>query len=76
MGFKFENGSKMKDKVTGLEGTITGRADYITGCRQYSLQPPLKEGDVPPAVWLDEDRLELAGTKGAAGFKKEGGSDG
>lgn len=29
-------GRKVRDKVTGFEGIVTGRATYLTGCDQYS----------------------------------------
>jgi hypothetical protein len=58
-GFKIENGAKVKDSVTGFAGTVTGRAEYITGCRQYLVVPAMKKGgkEYPTGSWLDEDRL-------------------
>lgn len=50
-----------KDKVTGFEGIITARAQYLTGCDQYSLQPPAKDGDVKAGQWFDEYRIEIIG---------------
>lgn len=49
----------MNDKVTGFTGTVTGRVEYLTGCRQYLVQPRVGEkGKYPDAHWFDEDRLE------------------
>lgn len=50
-----------KDKVTGFTGTITGRAQYLTGCDQYNLVPPVKDGKLEPAQWFDEGRIEIVG---------------
>lgn len=54
-------GQKAKDKVTGFEGIITGRAQYLYGCDQYCLVPPAKEGEIKRAEWFDEGRLEITG---------------
>jgi len=52
-------GAKVKDKITGFTGTVTGRTEYITGCAQYLVQPPIdKEGKFVDARWIDEDRLD------------------
>lgn len=55
--FKYEKGLQGRDSVTGFVGRITGRADYLTGCRQYLLEG-LAQG-APTANWIDEDRLEV-----------------
>lgn len=61
--FKFENGVEVKDKVTGFTGKITGRVEYLTGCNQYIVQPPIKnDGEFTSGIWLDEHRLEQIGT--------------
>ena len=52
-------GSKVKDKITGFEGFATGKASYITGCDQYLVQPPTKDGDFKEGRWFDEGRLEV-----------------
>jgi hypothetical protein len=55
--FKFELGLKVKDIITGFSGVITGRCEYLTGCRQYSISSnKLHSGDIKQ-VWFDEDRL-------------------
>jgi hypothetical protein len=54
------NGDKVKDKITGFEGTVTGRVEYITGCNQLLVQPSSKDGtEMPKSSWIDEDRCEL-----------------
>ncbi|MNG03272.1 hypothetical protein D3C84_863440 [compost metagenome] len=50
-----------KDKVTGFTGTITGRAQYLTGCDQYTLVPQVKDGKLESAQWFDEGRIEVIG---------------
>lgn len=67
MDFKFENGTKVKDQITGFTGVITGRADYITGCNTYLLTPgsdPKSElTEYPKTHWIDEARLKVISDK-------------
>ncbi len=53
-------GDKARDSLTGFSGTVTGIADYFTGCSQASLQPLIPEGgDYKGPSWFDVDRLEV-----------------
>lgn len=62
--FKFQYGDKVKDFVSGFKGTITGRAEYMTGCRQYVVAPPVgKDGTFREGIWIDEDRLKVVSKK-------------
>lgn len=54
-------GVKGKDKITGLEGIITGRAQYLYGCDQYCINAPAKEGKLGDSQWFDEGRIEVIG---------------
>jgi len=58
--FKFENGVKVKDAVTGLTGIINGAVIWLNGCIQYSVQPRAKSGETkkPGSWWIDEEQLE------------------
>jgi len=53
-------GKKAKDKVTGLEGIVTGKAVYLYGCTQYCVVPLAENGKVEGA-WFDEGRIEIIG---------------
>lgn len=57
--FKYELGSKAKDKITEFEGIITARCEYLTGCNQYCITPQAERGDYKDSVYIDEDRIEL-----------------
>lgn len=61
--FKYDHGVELKDTITGYKGTVTGRADYITGCNQYLLQPKIKAGEFKEGTWWDEDRLVKTSAK-------------
>lgn len=51
-------GQKVQDKITGFEGVVTGRAEFLTGCTQCVVVPPVdKKGAHREAVWFDEQRL-------------------
>lgn len=62
--FKFELGSEAVDTITGFKGRLTGRVQYITGCNQYVVSPPVdSDGKHRDAHWVDEDRLQLTEAK-------------
>lgn len=54
-------GKKLRDKITGFEGIAIGHCRYITGCDQYGLVPPMRDGKIEPSQWFDEGRLEVVG---------------
>jgi hypothetical protein len=55
--FKIALGKKVKDSITGFAGIVTGRVEYLTGCRQYVVASKSKGGKTGDAMWFDEDRL-------------------
>lgn len=56
--FKFELGVTLKSVIHGYEGVAVARAELITGCNQYMVQPGLdKDGKIMDAYWLDEHAL-------------------
>ena len=59
--FKFELGFKAKDSITGFEGVIGGRTEYLTGCVHYGIMPQkLKpDGGTCDWEWFDESRVIL-----------------
>lgn len=64
--FKFALGDTARDVITGLQGVVTGRCEYLTGCTQYLVQPPGadKQGQPKGSHWVDEGKLDaVAGKK-------------
>jgi hypothetical protein len=58
--FRFSNGDKVEDLVTGFKGIITGSAYYLTGCNQYCVAAKAKdEFSEATVTWYDEGRLNL-----------------
>jgi hypothetical protein len=56
-----EMGVLAKDKVTGFQGIVIGKADYLFGCTQICLTPPVKEQEIKESHWFDEGRIEVLG---------------
>ncbi len=66
--------STVRDKVTSFSGMVIGRAEYMTGCRQYLVQPrggdPAKK---PESEWFDEARLLIVEDVAEKGTPETGG---
>jgi len=56
-----ELGKKAKDKITGFEGILVTRAQYITGCDQYAICPKAKDGEIFDYQYFDESRIKVTG---------------
>jgi hypothetical protein len=57
-----ELGDQVRDKVTGFKGIVTGKAQYLTGCKQVMVTPKVgDDGKYVDACWLDVDRVEVLG---------------
>lgn len=58
--FKFSNGDKVVDRLTGFSGIITAVVEYLNGCIRYQIQPPINEkGEYRESVIIDEQQLDL-----------------
>lgn len=59
--FKFDLGVRARDTLTGFEGIIVYRTQWITNCNVYGIQPEKldKEGTVKESHQFDEARVEL-----------------
>lgn len=64
-------GEKVKDQISGFTGIVTGKAEYITGCVQYLIQPQSEENDYKEAQWIDEHRLIIIKGQGIKLVKQE-----
>lgn len=55
-------GHTYKDKITGFQGIATCVANYITGCNQVLIGPPMApDGTFRESHWFDEQRLDDTG---------------
>lgn len=58
--FLIELGKIAKDKITGFEGVITARCEFLTGCNRYCIQPTtLKDGRPIESIYFDEAQIEV-----------------
>jgi hypothetical protein len=56
--FTHELGLRAKDKITGFEGIITSRCEFLTGCNRYCIQPTeLKDGKPIDGIYFDEAQI-------------------
>lgn len=54
-----------RDTVTGFAGTIVGHIEYLTGCNQALLVPPVdKDGKLVDGQWFDVQRVAVDFHKG------------
>ena len=60
MSFKFENGQIIRDKISGFEGTIVAKVEYLNGLKNYLIIAKAKtEMSKPESDWIAENQLEL-----------------
>ena len=73
--FKYELGVELKDRLTGYQGIVVGRTEYLNGCHRYSLQSRQLNKDNKPAEWeaFDEMQLDPVGGVEVIGQQKTGG---
>lgn len=71
-----ELGDWVRDRVTGVEGVVSGVHQYLTGCARVSIQPQAVDGKVPEVVGADVLTVEVLGAgrvKAFAGARATGG---
>ncbi len=53
-------GSKVRDKVTGFTGIATAKIEYLNGCIQICIKPPVdKNNKMPDVEYVDIDQIEI-----------------
>lgn len=59
-------GQRVRDEITGFEGTATARAEYLNGCIQYCVQPTeLEKGQMIESQYIDVGQLKIVKEKKA-----------
>ena len=74
--FKFDLGVPVRDKITGFEGVVVFRSQWLHNCNTYGVQPTeLKDGAPQKREIFDEPQLELVSAEPAfeESKKKTGG---
>jgi hypothetical protein len=74
MSFKFSLGTRARDRISGYEGTIIARTEWLNGCKRYTLQAHgLKDGKPADSWACDEQDIDLIETAAAAEAAPTGG---
>lgn len=56
---RFTLGDSARDRVSGFEGVLIARVEFLNGCTRYELQPPVDEkGKHVDPRYFDEEQLE------------------
>jgi len=60
MAKKIGLGDKVKDRITGFDGIVVCRAEWLNGCVRFTVQPTkLKDGRAIDTDCFDENQLVL-----------------
>lgn len=52
-------GTRVRDRITGFSGVVTGYVQYISGCNQVLVNPGVdKDGKLMDGNWFDVQRVE------------------
>lgn len=72
-GFVFALGDRVKDRVSGFEGIVFHRSEWLTNCNTYGVKPTKldKEGKPCDSVVFDEPMLELVSKNTHSGISPE-----
>jgi hypothetical protein len=63
-------GDRVKDRVTGFQGIVVARSEYLHGCRRVGVQSEkLEEGKPTEAQWFDEPQVDVVKPAVHAGFE-------
>jgi len=70
-----ELGFKVRDIVSGIEGIVTARVEYLNGCVQYCVNSKVdKDGNMPKSHYIDDGQLEIVDEGVSVRQSKTGGS--
>jgi hypothetical protein len=65
-------GSRVRDRVTKFEGTMTGHAKHLTGCDTVCITPTVdSDGRTRSNEWFDIERVEEIDEFQPCGFAPE-----
>lgn len=54
-------GKHVTDLITGFKGVVVGHVEYLSGCNQCLVVPPVdKDGKLQEGQWFDDQRLKLS----------------
>lgn len=59
MSAKFKLGARVRDKLSGIEGTIIAYVFHLSGCQHVEIEPDPVDGKRSDIVYLPEERFDL-----------------
>lgn len=75
-GFKFKLGDKVRDEITGFEGIVVVRSQWLNNCNTYGVQPTrLKDGVPQERQSFDEPQLTIVTKKVHKENRRTGGPE-
>jgi hypothetical protein len=68
-------GDIAKDSITGFQGVVVGRTEWLNGCARIGLQPQSlnKDGKPIEVEWFDETQCTLISSKKHQAKRETGG---
>lgn len=55
-------GQRVRDRISGLEGVVIARTEWLYGCARITVQPQdTKDGKPAETYTLDEPQIEILG---------------
>lgn len=67
-------GDVARDTITGFEGVVVARTEWLNGCRRLTIQPQaLHDGKPIDSTTFDEPQLALIRSAGARAEPQTGG---
>jgi hypothetical protein len=76
MKFKFQIGDRVRDEITGFEGIVTLRSQWLNNCNTYGVQPiALKDGVPQERAHFDEPQLVIVEAKVISRHQTTGGPE-
>lgn len=61
MNTEIELGKEAKDVITGFNGIITAKVNYLYGCTQYGIVPKVSKTGKREIEYFDEGRIRIIG---------------
>jgi hypothetical protein len=52
-------GQKVRDIVSGAEGVVVAKTEYLNGCVQFGVRPRSTDGTYPNTTYFDAEWLEV-----------------
>lgn len=69
-------GDRVTDEISGFEGIVTGRVEYLSGCAQLLVMPRVSgDGSLRAAEWFDVERLRVTEVRAVDMATRAAGAD-